>query len=140
VTRGGGLLIGSLFIRLHQKLSVKGICLINPAMDLSNLKDEFYQLVSNWYTGNNNPNDSLLSPIKATNFRAFPPTLIITCEKDELKAQGIALYEKLQLNGIKVEMMDIPNEDHLGPFWAANHPLAKMATDKAIAFILSQSK
>jgi acetyl esterase len=134
---GGGLLITSLAIKLKNKLAVKGICLINPAVDLRNPGEGIYGLVTNWYLNGKSANDSLISPIVANDFTSFPKTLIITCEKDELKPQGIALYEKLRNSGNKVEFLDIANEDHLGGLWAANHPKAKTAIDRTIMFVKS---
>ena len=134
---GGGLLISSLAVKLNTKLGVRGICLINPAVDLRNPGEGLYGLVTNWYLNGKSANDSLVSPIIANDFSYFPKTLIITCEKDELKPHGVALYKKLSDAGAKVELMDIPNEDHLGGLWAANHPEAKMAIDRAILFLNS---
>jgi acetyl esterase len=134
---GGGLLITSLAVKLKNKLEVKGLCLINPATDLRNPGESFYGLVTKWYLNGQSANDSLISPIVANDFSYFPKTLIITCEKDELKPHGIALYKKLSDGGNKVEFLDIPNEDHLGGLWAANHPKAKMAIERAIIFIKS---
>jgi acetyl esterase len=134
---GGGLLITSLAVKLRDSLNVKGICLINPATDLRNPEEGLYGLVTKWYLNNKNPNDSLVSPILAKDFHYFPKTLIITCEKDELKPQGIALYEKLRNSNNQVEVLDIVNEDHLGGLWAANHSKAKMAVERTIIFIKS---
>jgi hypothetical protein len=39
-----------------------------------------------------------------------------------------------------VEFLDLVNEDHLGGFWAANHPAAKEALDRTILFINSLGK
>jgi acetyl esterase len=134
---GGGLFISSLAVRLRDNLNVRGICLVNPATDLRNPGQGFYGLVTQWYLQGKSANDSIISPVVSKDYHYFPKTLIITCEKDELKSHGVALYDKLKQAGKEVEFMDIPNEDHLGPFWGANHPLAKRAVDKAVMFINS---
>jgi acetyl esterase len=132
---GGCLMVTSLAVKLRERLGAIAICLINPANDLRNPSDGLYKLVTYWYLNGKDPNDSLVSPILAKDFRYYPKTLIITCEKDELKPHGTALYEKLKSSGKEVEYMDIEKEDHLGGMWAANHPNAKKAVDRTIAFI-----
>ncbi len=134
---GGGLFISSLAVKLREKMQVRAICLVNPATDLRNPGQGFYRLVTQWYLQGKNPNDSIISPVTSKDYSYFPKTLIVTCEKDELKPHGVALYDKLKQAGKEVELMEIPNEDHLGPFWGANHPLAKRAVDKAVLFINS---
>ncbi len=134
---GGGLLVTSLAVKLNNQLGVKGICLINPATDLRNPSDGLYKLVTMWYLNGKDPNDSIVSPILAKDYRYFPKTLIITCSKDELKPHGTALFEKLTTAGKKVELLDIENDDHYGGMWAANHPIVKKALDKTILFINS---
>lgn len=134
---GGGLMITSLAVKLKDKLGVKGICLVNPATDLRSTNNNLYKLVSAWYLNGKDANDSLISPILAKNVSYYPKTLIITCEKDELKPHGTALYDKLKSEGKEVEFLDIVNEDHLGGAWAGNHPIAKKAVDRAILFINS---
>ncbi len=133
----GGLLIASLAVKLRDGLGVKGICLINPATDLRQTDNPLYKLVTKWYLNGKDPNDPMISPILADNFSYYPKSLIITCEKDELKSQGTSLFEKLKKEGKDVEFLDIEKEDHLAGFWAANHPLAKKAVDRTILFIKS---
>lgn len=131
----GGLLINSLTVKEKGKFPFKKIVLINPAVDLRNPMDEMYGLVTQMYLNGKSANDSLISPILANDISFLPPTLIITCEKDILKSHGTAWSNKLQKANIKVKLIDIPNEDHLGGLWAACHPKAKQAIDETLKFI-----
>lgn len=136
---GGGLFITSLAVKLQKNVGVKKIVLINPAVDLRNYEAGPYALVCDWYLNKKDPNDSLVSPIIATNFSYFPPTLIITAEKDFLKQQGQDFFSKLVRDNVDAELIDIPNEDHLGAYWAAGHPSAKQAIAATIQFILKKN-
>jgi acetyl esterase len=137
---GGGLLVTALEVKLQKKLNAKAIVLINPVVDLRRDEPGPYTTVANWYLGDRDPNDSLVSPMTAKELSFFPPTLIITCEKDFLKAQGVKLYEKLSTQGVATQTIDIPQKDHLGGFWAAGHSNADIAIDKTVKFILAASK
>ena len=131
---GGGLFALALAVKLKKKLGAKSLCLINPAADLRNPGQSAYALVTAWYLNGQNAGDSLASPIVATDFSAFPPTLVITSGKDELKPHGVAVYERLRPFG-RAQIVDLPEEDHLGGFWAAGHPRASRAVTAVSAFI-----
>ncbi len=133
---GGGLLITSLTVKEKGKFPFKKIVLINPAVDLRTPGDDMYGLVTQMYLNGKSANDSLVSPILASDVSFMPPTLIITCEKDILKPHGVAWHDKLQHANVSVKLVDIKNEDHLGGLWAACHPKAKQAIDEVIKFIL----
>jgi acetyl esterase len=133
---GGGLLINSLTVKEKGSIPIKKIVLINPAVDLRNPGDQMYGLVTQMYLNGKSANDALISPILATDVSFLPTTLIITCEKDLLKAHGTAWNNKLQKANVSVKLIDIPNEDHLGGLWAVCHPKAKQAIDETIKFIL----
>lgn len=132
---GGGLLATSLLVKLGKKAGVRKLALINPATDLRNVEDQFYQYVVNMYLGDKSPNDSLISPITATQFAHFPPTLIITSGKDILKPQADELIYRLQLAKVKVEVLNLPEADHLGGYWAAAHKEAQAAIESVAKFI-----
>jgi len=132
---GGGLLATALLVKEQGRIPIKKVVLINPAVDLRNAGEGLYGLVSQLYLNGKSANDSLTSPILATNLSFAPPTLIVTSEKDILKSQGVAWYGKLQKAGVMVSMIDIPGEDHLGGLWSAGHPKAKQAIDETIKFI-----
>jgi len=137
---GGGLFATSLLAKLNKAVGVKAMVLINPAADLRNPGKGLYGLVTNWYLNNKNPNDSLVSPLLATDFSSYPPTLIVTSENDELKSQGDSLYEKIKMTNKKNQLFDVPKEGHLGGKWSAAHPDAQPAIDKTVAFILEVAK
>lgn len=136
---GGGLLAAALQVKLSQQknkaLQPKALILINPATDLRAPEKSKYNLVARWYLNGADPNNPLASPILATNFSAFPPTLVVVCSEDELKPHGLQLAEKLKAAKVKVTLLDIPNEDHLGGLWSAVHPRAKQAIDAAVSYI-----
>ncbi len=137
---GGGLLVTALEVKLQKKLNAKAIVLVNPIVDLRGDEPGPYTMVINWYLSDKDPNDSLISPITAKNLSFFPPALIITSEKDDLKPQGIALFNKLSEQGVITKTVDIPQQGHLGPLWAAGHSYADKAIDETVKFILAESK
>lgn len=137
---GGGLLITALLVKQQGKIPVNDVVLINPAVDLRNAGDGMYGLVTKMYLNGKSADDPIISPVLASDISFFPPTLIVTCEKDILKAQGTAFYNKLKHANVKAEMIDIPGEDHLGGLWAAGHPKAKTAIDKTVEFITTGRK
>ena len=133
---GGGLFATVLATKLKSGLGAKAICLINPAVDLRTPSQGLYTLVTKWYLGTHSATDSLASPILARDFSAFPPTLVITSGKDELKPHGEAIYEKIR-SYTTARLFNIPEEDHLGGLWAAAHPRASAALDEVVKFINS---
>lgn len=144
---GGSLFAAAMPAKLRLKnadIKIAGQVFINPALDLRNEvlaeANPMYKLVASWYLGNTNAEDSIVSPIAATDWTGFPASLIVVCENDELKPHGIALSEKLQAADIRAELLEIPREDHLGGFWAAGHPKANPAIDAAVKFILAMWK
>ena len=137
---GGGLLITALEIKQQGNIPVKKIALINPAVDLRTPGKGLYGLVTQMYLHGQSAQDSLVSPIVATNVSFFPPTLIITCEIDILKPHGLALNQKLQEARIPTTLIDIPKEYHLGGYWAAAHPNAQQAINETVKFILADKK
>ncbi len=136
---GGGLFAAALQVKLAQQsnkaLQPKALVLINPATDLRNPGQGLYGLVTHCYLNGADPNNPLASPIIAKNISSFPPTLLVVCSKDELKPHGVKLAERLRAAKVKVTLLDIPNQDHLGGLWAAAHPQAKPAIDAAVAYI-----
>lgn len=133
---GGGLFVAALGVKLQNNLGVKKIVLINPAIDLRNYEQGPYALVCSWYLNKKDANDSLVSPITATKTSFFPPTLIVTSEKDYLKQQGTDFFTKLSSDGVNVKIVDITNQDHLGGYWAAGHTAAQQAIKETVNFII----
>jgi acetyl esterase len=132
---GGGLLITAMEVKMQGKIPVKKIALINPAVDLRTPGEGLYGLVTQMYLSGKSANDSLVSPILATNVSYFPPSLIITCANDLLKPQGMQWHEKLRRAQVAAKLTDIPNQDHLGGYWAAAHPDAQQAINETVKFI-----
>jgi acetyl esterase len=135
---GGGLLAAALIIKNAKKIPVKNLVLINPALDLQNPGEGLYGLVTQLYLAGKPANDSLVSPLVATNFSVFPPTLIITSEKDVLKPHGDQLKQKLEQAKVFVKLVDIAGKDHLGGYWAAAHADAEQAIKESVSFIQRQ--
>jgi len=139
---GGGLFAAALpkmIKKEKSKIKIQGMVFINPAIDLRTDSaapvNPVYRLVTGWYLGTSSPDDSLASPIIGSDFSMFAPSLVVVCEKDELKPQGEQLAQKLKDARIKVELFNVPKEDHYGGYWAAAHPRAKPAIDQALQFI-----
>ena len=133
---GGGLFVTALGVKLQRKFNARAVVLVNPAGDLRHYEQSTYALVIDSYLAGKDPNDSLASPITAKNFSFFPPTLVITCEKDGLKPQGLAIYNKLSAQGVRATTVDIPQQGHLASFWAMGHPNADKAIEETVRFIL----
>lgn len=65
------------------------------------------------YLGNQTPEKiEYASPIEAESWKGFPPTYIEVAEYDALRDEGIALYHKLQEQGIVCEMHEIIGACH----------------------------
>jgi acetyl esterase len=101
---GGGLLAAALVIKNAKAIPIENLVLINPALDLRDPGEGLYGMVTQLYLGGKPANDSLVSPLVATNFSIFPPTLIVTAEKDVLKPHGEQLQEKLKQAKIMVKL------------------------------------
>ncbi|MET0461794.1 MAG: alpha/beta hydrolase [Chitinophagaceae bacterium] len=133
---GGGLLAAALIIKNAAAIPVNNLVLINPALDLRNPGEGLYGMVTQLYLGGKPANDSLVSPLVANNFSVFPPTLIVTSQKDILKPQGDQLNEKLKQAKITVKLVDLAGKDHLGGYWAAGHAEADEAINETVRFVL----
>lgn len=134
---GGGLLAASLLVKTNGKVPFRKAVFINPAVDLRTPGEGLYGMVTQMYLGGKPANDSVVSPITATDFRVFPESLVVTCEKDELKPHGLMLEEKLKSAAVKVKLVELPGEGHLGGLWSAAHPRAQQAIDAVVDFIKS---
>jgi acetyl esterase len=119
-----------------------GLVLINPGVDLRPTAPgaDYYSLVVNWYLNGADPSQPLVSPILDTNLKNYPRTLIVTCQKDEIRQHGITLSERLKVVGVNTQLVDLPELPHLGPDWGAATTLAKPAIEATISFINSLNK
>jgi acetyl esterase len=136
---GGGLQATALALKMQKTIVPRAIVLVNPAVDLRHYEHGSYAQVVQSYLRDKDPNDSLVSPIIARNFSFFPPTLIVTSERDGLKPQGVALYTSLTAAGVHAQMVDVPKMGHLAGYWAEGHANADLAIAEAVKFILAES-
>ncbi len=135
---GGALLATSLLVKEQGKKTISNVVLVNPPVDLRDIKDFYYNIVAKMYLKGKSHDDPIISPILAKDISFSPSTLVITCEKDMLKPQGIAWYEKLKKANVEAKLVDVPNEDHLGGLWSAAHPKAQVVMDAVVDFIKSK--
>lgn len=56
--------------------------------------------------------DELASPLLAPDLSGLPPTLVITAERDLLRAEGDRFAERLRTAGVDVEHAVVPDADH----------------------------
>ncbi len=135
---GGSLLAAALQIELKQKninKNIKKVVYINPAFDLRNPEQDFYNLVTNWYLSGADANNVLASPTLSKDFSVFAPCLIVVNENDALRNQGLEFNRKLNSAKIESELLTIQGEDHFGGFWAAAHPKIDLAFKKSLEFL-----
>jgi acetyl esterase len=139
---GGSLFAAALPSKISAEkfdLTFQSMVFINPAVDLridsASPPNPMYRLVTGWYLNKKSADDPMVSPLLSDQSARFPGTLIVTCEKDELKSQGDRLAAKLKSGGSKTELLNIANEDHYGGYWAAAHPRAKPAIEATVDFL-----
>jgi acetyl esterase len=138
----GGTFAGALQVRREQlgkSAKALALVLVNPGVDLRPTAPgaDYYGLVVNWYLNGADPAQPLASPILDANLKNYPKTLIVTCEKDEIRQHGSLLAEKLKTAGVQAELLDLQGLPHLGPDWGAATKLAKPAVEATIQFINS---
>ncbi|CAN5397938.1 hypothetical protein BH09BAC4_BH09BAC4_29510 [soil metagenome] len=98
---------------------------------------DYYGLVTNWYLNGASPDNPLVSPILGNNFKDYPPSLIIVCEKDEIRQHGLTLAEKLKAANVSTQLIDLPGLGHLAGYWGAANPMATPAVDATVTYINS---
>lgn len=141
----GGLFIGSLQVKRQQEGHPgrpMALVFVNPGIDLrpTAAGADYYQLVTDWYLHGADPTNPLASPILGENFKDYPQSLIIVCEKDEIKQHGLALAEKLKTANVSTQIIDLPGLGHLAGYWGAANSVAKPAVDATVGFINSVNK
>ncbi|MET0298846.1 MAG: alpha/beta hydrolase, partial [Flavitalea sp.] len=104
---GGSLFAAAIPAKIRKEKSdikIIGQAFINPALDLRTASlanaNPFYKLVAGWYLGKTNADDPQVSPLANNDWKGFPSTMIVTCEKDELRPHGDTLATKLKRSGI----------------------------------------
>lgn len=136
----GGVFIGSLQVKRQQDGRPNrplAMVFVNPGVDLrpSAAGADDYQQVTAWYLNGADPNNPLVSPILNDNFNDYPPSLIITSEKDVLKPHGILLADKLKGVGVSTQLLDLPGVGHLAGDWLSASPKAQPAIDATVDFL-----
>jgi acetyl esterase len=138
----GGTFAAVLQVKQQQNNEPKppvALVLVNPGVDLRPTAPgiDYYGLVVGWYLNRADPTQPLASPVLDTYLKDYPKTLIITCEKDEIRQHGLMLAEKLKATGVKIQHTDLPKLPHLGADWGAASPLAKPAMEAVVQFLNS---
>lgn len=141
----GGLFIGSLQVKRQQEghpARPLALVFVNPGIDMrpTAAGADYYRLVTGWYLHGADPTNPLVSPILGENFKDYPKSLIIVCEKDEIKQHGLALAEKLKAANVSTQVVDLPGLGHLAGYWGAANPVAKPAVDATVSFINSVNR
>ncbi|WP_460976558.1 alpha/beta hydrolase [Spirosoma knui] len=136
----GGLFVGSLQVKRQQQgrpAKPLSLVFVNPGIDLRPTAAglEEYGLVSSWYRNGADPTNPLVSPILNEHFTEYPPSLIITSEKDVLKPHGQQLADKLKAAGVPTQQLDLPDTDHLAWYWGSSHPKAQPAMEAVVSFL-----
>lgn len=70
-------------------------------------------------------NNPLVSHILNETVNDYPPSLIITSEKDVLRQHGILLAEKLKKAGVPTQSVDLPGVGHLAGDWLSARSVAQ---------------
>lgn len=60
-------------------------------------------------------------------FSQLPKSIIVVCEKDEIKGNGIQFHQKMIESGNFSEFLGLEEIGHLGPLWAGNSEKANLA-------------
>lgn len=118
---GGNLVAAvSLLAREKREFTITKQALFYPSVDLDFSEFRYPSLLENrkgyiietdtlpefnsfYLSGGADPNDPLVSPIKAENFENLPSALVITCEYDPLRDEGELYAQKLEQAGVFVE-------------------------------------
>lgn len=111
--------------------------LINPALDIRPGSPAFntYEWAVRWGMPDiSKTKEPYASPLVSTHLQAMPPTSIIVNERDELRADGIEMDQKLRAAGVRSTLFEQKGMGHFGPVWCADHAASK----PALAFVLRQ--
>ena len=136
----GGVFIGALQVKRRQQGRPDrplAMVFVNPGVDLrpdAAGADEYRQ-VTDWYLNGADPNNPLVSPILNDRFSDYPPSLIITSEKDGIRQHGILLTGKLKAAGIAVQSVDLPGVGHLAGDWLSASSKAQPAVDAVVNYL-----
>jgi acetyl esterase len=71
------------------------------------------------------------SPLLATRLASMPPTLLVVCEADPLRDEGLAMADALRRAGVRTELLDAPGMPH-GFFSMGSAPSARSAINQVV--------
>lgn len=136
----GGVFIGSLQVKRQQEGRPErplAMVYINPGVDLrpTAAGADDYRQVTAWYLNGADPNNPLVSPILNDKFSEYPPSLIVTSEKDVLRPHGNMLSDKLKGAGVPSQLIDLPGAGHLAGDWLSASPKAQPAVNATVDFL-----
>ena len=111
--------------------------LINPALDVrpGSVTFKTYEMFVRWGLPDlTKADEPYVSPLVSTRLNKMPPTSIVVGQTDEIRADGVAMHQKLQAAGVQSTLFEQEKAGHFGPLWCADHPSVK----PALTFVLQQ--
>lgn len=120
-----------------QPVPIAAQVLINPALDVrpGSVTFKAYEMFVRWGLPDlTKANEPYASPLVSTRLRNMPPASIVVGQNDEIRADGVAMHQKLQAAGVKSTLFEQEKAGHFGPLWCADHPSVK----PALTFVLQQ--
>ena len=136
----GGSFVASTCLRnadAAQPVPIAAQVLINPALDVrpGSVTFKTYEMFVRWGLPDlTKANEPYVSPLVSTRLNKMPPTSIVVGQTDEIRADGVAMHQKLQAAGVQSTLFEQEKAGHLGPLWCADHPSVK----PALTFVLQQ--
>jgi acetyl esterase len=107
---GGPLIAHQTLIYPSLDLAMESPSLISNADELASRDD--LAMVVEFYLGDHDPRDPLVSPIHAKNLRDLPPAFIVTADCDLLRDDGPRYAECLRTAGVPVRYVNYPDMPH----------------------------
>lgn len=80
------------------------------------------------------------SPALAEDLSSLPPTLVLTCEFDALRASGIAFAERLRAAGVRVAWFDLAGHIHGSSYLTRLLPSARRYVDTVVRFLRGRDR
>jgi acetyl esterase len=121
-------------IESNMPVEIKGQILINPATDLRDEAPKYSKTPHNgfinWYVpAEEDRNNPLLSPITYPYIEKLPKAIIVVCEDDKIKQDGVLWHNLMLKNKKSSVIFELKGVGHLGAHGAANSEVAKPAID-----------
>lgn len=126
-----------------EPIPIAGMVLINPALDLreNSVSGQTYALFMNWYVPDSaSRREPFASPLLASSFKKLPLALVVVCEKDEIRDDGVAFHAALQKAGVPSTLFEQKKLGHLGALWCATHPKAEPVIAETLAAVKKWTK